>query len=114
MSGGEYGNSPFKLWGKSMRARIREASAILALAAVLTLGLVTPGAAQQPDSTWDQIKKTGKLRAGVLDYPPYWYREKGSDKWSGAMVEMAEDIAKTMNVELVNVDVGGWGNTVLN
>lgn len=97
-----------------MNARLREAAASLALVAALVLGLSAPTAAQQPDSTWEQIKKSGKLRAGVLDYPPYWYREKGTDKWSGAMIEMAEDIAKTMNVELVNVDVGGWGNTVLN
>jgi polar amino acid transport system substrate-binding protein len=88
--------------------------AALVLAVVLTLGCSAPSVAQQPDSTWDQIKQSGKLRVGVLDYPPYWYREKGTGKWVGAMVEMAEDIAKTMNVELVNVDVGGWGNTVLN
>lgn len=96
-----------------MKIGILRAAGTWAAAAVLVLGFAEPAPAQQHESTWDQIKRSGKLRAGVLDYPPYWYRDKGTGKWTGAMVEMAEDIAKTMNVELENVDVGGWGNTVL-
>ena len=94
-----------------MTFRFSHAVATVFVSAALALGLTSPSAAQE--STWDQVKKSGKLRAGVVDYPPYWYREKGTDKWVGAMVEMAEDIAKTMGVELVNVDTGGWGQTVL-
>src|SRR4051812_2454630 len=94
--------------------RLYHAAVALAVAAgVVMLCAAAPAFAQQSESTWDQIKRTGKLRAGVIDYPPYWYREKGTGKWVGAMVEMAEDIAKTMRVELENVEVGGWGNTVL-
>ena len=97
-----------------MTTRFCRAVAALLTAAALTVFVGTgPSAAQQSESAWDQIKRSGKLRAGVVDYPPYWYREKGTGKWVGAMVEMAEDIAKTMQVELENVDVGGWGQTVL-
>ena len=64
------------------------------------------------ESTWELINRTGKLRSAVLDSPPYWWREGG--KWKGAMITMSEDIAKNLGVQLELVEVGGWGQTVLN
>jgi polar amino acid transport system substrate-binding protein len=91
----------------------RALAALIAVAAFVFVLSADVSHAQQSESTWDQIKRTGKLREGVIDYPPYWYRDKKTGKWVGAMVEMAQDIAKTLHVELENVDVGGWGNMVL-
>ena len=44
---------------------------IVAVAAVLLLP--TPAWAE---STLDQIKRTGELRYGAIDYPPNWFRDK--------------------------------------
>jgi hypothetical protein len=35
-----------------------------------------------------------KLRYGAIDYPPNWFRDKVSGKWTGFLVGMLADIAK--------------------
>ena len=73
-----------------MRAKLSVVSIFAAITAAVMLAAV-PAAAE---STWDQIKRTGKLRYGAIDYPPNWYRDKTSGKWTGFPVEMVEDIAR--------------------
>ena len=82
-------------------------SIVAALAAALML-MAAPAAAE---STWDQIKRTGKLRYGAIEYPPYWYRDKATGKLTGALVEMVEDIAKEIGVEAVPVETT-WASCV--
>lgn len=94
---------------------VRTALASVAVA-VLSYGLVGLGPAlaqQKADSTWEQIKRTGKVRMGVFDYPPYYVRDKSAGKWTGALVAMGEDIAKELEVRFEPVEVGGWGEVVL-
>ena len=82
----------------------------LMIAALAALWLAaTPAWAE---STFDQIKRTGELRYGAIDYPPNWYRDKTSGKWTGFLVEMVEDIAKEMGVEAVPVETT-WATCVL-
>ena len=50
---------------------------------------------------------------GIFDYPPYFLRDKASGEWVGAMVEMAKDIAKELDVKLEMVEVGGFAESVL-
>jgi len=89
--------------------------AVLAVAALAALALSLPGpsAAQQGESTWEQIKRTGTVRMGVFDYPPYYVRDRATGEWSGALVEMGKDIAKELDVQFEPVEVGGWGEVVL-
>ena len=63
--------------------------------------------------TGELIKRTGKVRMGIFDYPPYFLRDKASGEWVGAMVEMAKDIAKELDVKLEMVEVGGFAELVL-
>src|SRR6266849_533623 len=91
-----------------MRAKLSLLSIVAALAAALML-MATPAAAE---STWAQIKRTGKLRYGAIEYPPYWYRDKATGKLTGALVEMVEDVAKEMGVEAVPVETT-WASCVL-
>src|SRR5579884_142448 len=95
-------------------ARRRTLAAGLA-AAVALPALAAPGEAraQQKDgSTWDQIKSSGKLRMGVFDFPPYYSRDKVGD-WKGALVDMGQDMAKTLNVQFEPVLIGGWDQVIL-
>jgi polar amino acid transport system substrate-binding protein len=81
---------------------------------VLAVGIAAgAGAQQKTDSTWETIKKTGKVRMGVFDYPPYYVRDKATGEWKGALVEMGKDIAKELDVKFEAVEVGGWGEVVL-
>jgi polar amino acid transport system substrate-binding protein len=91
---------------------MKRAGIIAAIAcAALTVSLFSSADAYAAESTWERIKRTGKLRSGVLDGPPYFWRE--GNQWKGAMIEMSKDIATNLGVELELVEVGGWGQVVL-
>ena len=89
------------------------AAAGVAAAALATVSAVPARAQSKSESTWDLIKRTGKVRMGVFEYPPYFLRDKSSGEWMGAMVEMGKDIAKELKVEYVPVEVGGFAESVL-
>jgi len=96
-----------------MRRRDIAAAGITA-AALVSIGAAVPARAQpKSDSTWDLIKKNGKVRMGVFEYPPYFLRDKASGEWVGSMVEMGKDIAKELKVTFEPVEVGGFAESVL-
>ena len=64
------------------------------------------------ESTFDQIKRTGELHYGAIDYPPNWFRDKTTGKWQGFLVEVAEDVAKEIGVKAVPVETT-WATCVL-
>src|SRR5258708_34904989 len=97
-----------------MTIRRRDIAAAGIAAATLAAVSAVPARAQsKTESTWDLIKRSGKVRMGIFDYPPYFLRDKASGEWVGAMVEMAKDIAKELDVKLDMVEVGGFGEAVL-
>jgi polar amino acid transport system substrate-binding protein len=95
------------------RREVASATAIVAAATAVVAASVPARAQPKTESTWDLIKRTGKVRMGIFDYPPYFLRDKASGEWTGAMVEMAKDIAKELDVKLDMVEVGGFGEAVL-
>lgn len=83
---------------------------ILAGAAV-ALGLMS-GAAQA-QSTVEQIKARGVLRVpGILNEVPYFSKDPRSGEWKGFVIDMASDIAKTLDVKLEVVE-SSWANAIL-
>src|SRR4029077_7585918 len=91
-----------------MRVKLWLGAIFAAFAAAVALAAVSAEA----ESTWDQIKRTGKLRYGAVDYPHNWLRDKASGKWTGFLVERVEDVAKEMGVEAVPVETT-WATCVL-
>ena len=90
------------------------AAAGVAAATLAAVGAALPARAQsKTESTWDLVKRTGKVRMGVFEYPPYFVRDKASGEWGGAMVEMGKDIAKELKVTYEPVEVGGFAEAVL-
>ena len=97
-----------------MTIRRRDIAAVGVAAATLAAVTAVPALAQpKNESTWDLIKRTGKVRMGVFEYPPYFVRNKASGEWEGAMVEMGKDIAKELDVKYEPVEVGGFAESVL-
>src|SRR5471032_2127197 len=97
-----------------MSIRRRDIAAVGIGAAALAGIAALPARAQSKgESTWDLIKRTGKVRMGVFEYPPYFLRDKASGEWIGAMVEMGKDIAKELDVKFEPVEVGGFAEAVL-
>lgn len=89
--------------------RIKSLLLLVAAVAAVLMSAPAPVAAE---STWDQIKRTGELRYGAIDYPPNWYRDKASGEWKGFLVEVVEDVAKEMGVKAVPVETT-WATCVL-
>lgn len=86
---------------------------IIAAAACIALGTAPVHAQPKAESTWELIKRTGQVRMGVFEFPPYFLRDKTSGEWVGALVEMGKDIASELKVKFVPVEVGGFGEAVL-
>lgn len=86
---------------------------VAAGAALIALGSTNGAVAQQDESTWERIQRTGEIRFAVFNYPPYFVKDLSSGEWNGSLVDMARNAAEELNVELVPTEVGGWGELVL-
>jgi polar amino acid transport system substrate-binding protein len=90
----------------------QKAGTWLWLAAVaLAASFAVSALAQQPASTWEQIKQRGELRIGVTPGEPWYFKDPASGQWSGIGYRMGEQIAKDLGVKLVPVETT-WGNSV--
>lgn len=90
--------------------RLFTAMASALVAASLLVAGTAPG---QAESTWERIKSSGEVKFAVFNYPPYFVKDKDTNEWGGALIEMAKDVAKELKVELNMVEVGGWSELVL-
>jgi polar amino acid transport system substrate-binding protein len=82
--------------------------------AALTSALASPAAAQaQGDNTLDRIRADKVLRIAVLPGElPYFNKDLASGAWSGMCIEMANDIAKLLDVKLEYTE-STYGNSIL-
>jgi polar amino acid transport system substrate-binding protein len=84
-----------------------------ALVTGLDFGIGTARAADAPESTFDRIKRTKKLRIGAIaGGEPYYHKDLVAGKWSGFCIDMATDLASQFEAELEIVE-STWGNAVL-
>lgn len=82
-------------------------------ALLIAVGIASTAVAQDAESTWERIHRTGELRFAVFNYPPYFVQDLSTGEWGGGLVEMARDAAAELKVNFVPVEVGGWGELVL-
>lgn len=79
--------------------------------AAIALGLMSGVA--QAQSTVDEIKARGVLRVpGILNEVPYFSKDPRTGEWKGFVIDMAGDIAKTLDVKLEVVE-SSWANAIL-
>ena len=92
----------------------RDTFAALALAGgALAAGQSTSSAADVRGSTLDRIKSTGVLRTAVLiGQEPYFHKDLATGEWSGACIDMANDIASKVGAKASYVE-STWGNQIL-
>jgi len=95
------------------REALRYAFAIGSGAAVAS-ALVSPASAQtSADNTLDNIRATKALRIAVLPGElPYFNKDLATGTWSGFSIEMANDIAKLLDVKLEYTE-STYGNSIL-
>ncbi|WP_185020821.1 transporter substrate-binding domain-containing protein [Histidinibacterium lentulum] len=78
--------------------------------AVATAGALAAGAASA-QGLIDEIRDRGTLRVGVAEGPPYQYIDPATGDWIGLNIELAEEVAEIMGVELQIVP-GTWATLV--
>jgi polar amino acid transport system substrate-binding protein len=86
----------------------------LAGAAIAAAAPHTPAQADtNPTSTLERIKRTGVLRIAVIvGQEPYFHKDLASGQWSGACIDMANDIASKLGAKIETVE-STWGNQIL-
>jgi polar amino acid transport system substrate-binding protein len=84
----------------------------LAFAAAMAVGLSFAGAASaQEEGAWTVVQKSGELRCGAGEAPPYVMKDPATGEYTGFFVEMCRGFAKVLEVEPVFVDTS-WDNMV--
>jgi len=81
--------------------------------ATLALALLlfgSPGAYAQ-SSSLQQIIDSGELKVGVMQAPPWFYKDPKGDDWSGVGVRLGKEMADTLGVKFVPVEVT-WATAV--
>lgn len=88
----------------------------IALACVLIVGylLIIPraGTTNAQDSTLDRIKRTGRVRAAYILYPPFVSRDPNTRELSGYFIELMNTIAEEANVS-VDYEETTWATMVV-
>ena len=82
--------------------------------AALAASVASPASAQAtPDNTLDRIRANKVLRIAVLPGElPYFNKDLATGNWSGFSIEMANDIAKLLDVKLEYTE-STYGNSIL-
>jgi polar amino acid transport system substrate-binding protein len=81
--------------------------------AALAAAVSSPASAQAADNTLDKIRANKVLRIAVLPGElPYFSKDLASGTWSGMCIEMANDIAKLLDVKLEYTE-STYGNSIL-
>src|ERR1700752_980353 len=113
MQGGRLTTSDDSKISEDRREALRYALAIGSGAAVAS-ALAGPASAQgASDNTLDRIPATKVLRIAVLPGElPYFNKDLATGTWSGFSIEMANDIAKLLDVKLEYTE-STYGNSIL-
>ncbi|KWV43599.1 ABC transporter substrate-binding protein [Bradyrhizobium macuxiense] len=82
--------------------------------AALVAAMATPASADtQADNTLDRVRANKVLRIAVLPGElPYFNKDLATGTWSGFSIEMANDLAKLLDVKLEYVE-STYGNSIL-
>jgi polar amino acid transport system substrate-binding protein len=91
----------------------RDALTTVALAGAAMAATASAKADTASDSSIERIKKSGVLRIAVIvGQEPYFHKDLATGQWSGACIDMANDIATKLGAK-VEVLESTWGNQIL-
>ena len=97
----------------SRRDALKLGLAVGAGAGIMAASAAPALAQAATDSTLDRVRSSKVLRIAVLPGElPYFNKDLSTGEWSGFAIEMAKDIAKTLDVKLEYTE-STYGNSVL-
>ncbi|KYH01366.1 transporter substrate-binding domain-containing protein [Bradyrhizobium sp. DOA1] len=91
----------------------RDALTTVALAGAAMAATGSAKADTAASSTLERIKKSGVLRVAVIaGQDPYFHKDLTTNQWSGACIDMANDIAAKLGAKVETLE-STWGNQIL-
>jgi len=84
----------------------KKRSCLRALSALALIGVLTTSkmAHAQEEGLWTAVQKSGSLRCGAAEAPPYIMKDPATGEFSGFFVELCRDFAAVLKVKPVLVD----------
>ena len=80
---------------------IRNTVAVLgALALLLGAGILPDTVLAQTKSTLDTIKERGSLRIGAAQAEPWFFKDPGTQQWSGFGISLGKALADSLGAKL--------------
>ena len=79
---------------------------------ILALLSAAPAMAEERESVFDRIVRTGVIRCGYYVFPPVTYRDPNTDALSGLSIDMMEEIAKRASLKVEWTAEITWANWV--
>ncbi|MEP1768307.1 MAG: transporter substrate-binding domain-containing protein [Sulfitobacter sp.] len=93
-----------------MKNYLKSMLAVVAVAAAPFIVSGTPAQAQETSSL-QAIIDSGELKVGVMQAPPWFYKDPLGDEWTGVGASVGKAMAETLGVEFKPVEVT-WATSI--
>lgn len=90
---------------------IRHLKSVAAMVCIAVTTMLFAASGAQAQSTMDTVKDRGTLRVGVMQAPPWFYKDPAGDEWTGVGASVGKAMAETLGVEFEPVEVT-WATSI--
>lgn len=90
---------------------IRHLKSVVAMVSIAVTTMLFAASGAQAQSTMDTVKERGTLRVGVMQAPPWFYKDPAGDEWTGVGASVGKAMAETLGVEFEPVEVT-WATSI--
>lgn len=90
---------------------IRHIKSAVAMVSIAVTTMLFAASGAQAQSTMDTVQDRGTLRVGVMQAPPWFYKDPAGDEWTGVGASVGKAMAETLGVEFEPVEVT-WATSI--
>lgn len=90
---------------------IRHIKSVVAMVSIAVTTMLFAASGAQAQSTMDTVQDRGTLRVGVMQAPPWFYKDPAGDEWTGVGASVGKAMAETLGVEFEPVEVT-WATSI--
>lgn len=90
---------------------IRHLKSVVAMVSIAVTTMLFAASGAQAQSTMDTVQDRGTLRVGVMQAPPWFYKDPAGDEWTGVGASVGKAMAETLGVEFEPVEVT-WATSI--
>lgn len=90
---------------------IRHLKSVVAMVSIAVTTMLFAASGTQAQSTMDTVMDRGTLRVGVMQAPPWFYKDPAGDEWTGVGASVGKAMAETLGVEFEPVEVT-WATSI--